>query len=424
MEAYATESGRFFAKEGRTVKAKVSSDYNKKKLGTFTATYSFGHFWDRVTVEQIIIVQDTTSPEISLVSDPDYKLQPGETYEEEGYTAYDLYDGDLTENVTTEEVDNKVIYHVTDSSGNETTTTRDLPYIDSEAPVITLTGGDTMSLPVGSEFKDPGYTASDNTDGDLTDAVTVTGSVDTSTAGEYTLTYTATDSFGNVATVTRTVIVASLGAVSPDSGDKVIYLTFDDGPGPYTAQLLDILAKYGVKATFFTVNNPDYNYLMTREHEEGHTVAVHSYTHAYDVIYASEDAFYDDFYKMQDVIKEYTGVTTTIFRFPGGSSNTVSRKYCDGLMTALALSSASRGLTYFDWNVTSGDAGETTETSVVVSNVINGIQNNHPAVILQHDIKKFSVDAVEQIILWGLENGYTFKAITPETPVVHHRVNN
>ena len=107
---------------------------------------------------------------------------------------------------------------------------------------------------------------------------------------------------------------------------RVVYLTFDDGPGPYTAQLLDVLARYGVKATFFvTALNSDYEDMIGRAYNEGHSIAVHTYSHDYRKIYASEEAFFEDFNAMEDVIYRQTGQYTKLCRFPGGSSNTVSQ---------------------------------------------------------------------------------------------------
>ena len=215
------------------------------------------------------------------------------------------------------------------------------------------------------------------------------------------------------------------GIASVKSNGKVIYLTFDDGPGPHTQRLLDILARYNVKVTFFVCNSK-YTYLLDDMVAQGHTVAIHSRTHNYSKIYASEAAFYDDLYYMQNVIYEKTGVMSYITRFPGGSSNLVSKKYCPGIMTRLTKSLRAKGFQYVDWNVDSNDAGGTTSTSGVYNNVVNGIRNSSRThhYVLQHDVHGYSVNAVEQIIQWGLNNGYTFKAITMDSPACHHGVQN
>ena len=210
------------------------------------------------------------------------------------------------------------------------------------------------------------------------------------------------------------------GAVQPNG--KVIYLTFDDGPSQYTPQLLDILDKYGVKATFFVVNTP-YVHLVEDIVERGHAIGVHSATHDFKTIYASEDAFFADLTKMRDIIYNRTGVYTNLIRFPGGSSNTIS-KFNPGIMSRLTRAVEDMGYHYFDWNVDSDDAGSTRTKDGVVTNVINGCKNRKISIVLQHDIKGYSVNAVEEILIWGLENGYTFLPLDMSSPTAHHGVNN
>jgi len=212
--------------------------------------------------------------------------------------------------------------------------------------------------------------------------------------------------------------------VAAEEAGKVIYLTFDDGPGAYTEQLLDVLKKYGVKATFFVTDGyPEYESLIAREAKDGHSVGVHSYTHKYNSIYASAEAYIDDFNKMNDVIRAQTGSRTKLFRFPGGSSNTVSN-FNPGIMSTLTKLMKDKGYFYYDWNVLSGDAGETTDTNQIYRNVINGCSQNKVSVVLMHDIKSYSVAAVEDIIKWGLENGYSFMALNEYSYGSHHGVNN
>lgn len=204
---------------------------------------------------------------------------------------------------------------------------------------------------------------------------------------------------------------------------KIVYLTFDDGPGEYTQQLLDVLDKYNVKVTFFTVNT-GHDDLLAKEAAAGHTVAIHTDTHNYETIYSSVDEYLRDFYAQQQRIYDATGIWTNLFRFPGGSSNMVSMDYCPGIMTELVWYMGEQGYQYFDWNVDSDDAGHATDSASVVQNVVTGIQQNDVSVVLQHDIKDYSVEAVERIIVWGLENGYTFLPLTENSPTAHHHVNN
>ena len=204
----------------------------------------------------------------------------------------------------------------------------------------------------------------------------------------------------------------------------MIYLTFDDGPGIYTGQLLDLLARYNVRATFFvTCLNPDYEDMVGRAFREGHSIGVHTASHNYYDIYSSEEAFLADFNRTEAMIYRQTGSYTKLFRFPGGSSNTVS-SFNPGIMSRLAQIMTDMGYCYFDWNVTSGDAGETTETKTVVDNIIGGCAGRRVSVVLQHDIKDFSINAVEKVLSWGLRNGYTFLPLDTTSPVTHHGIRN
>ena len=315
--------------------------------------------------------------------------------------------------------------------GAAATGVRTVNVVDTTPPVITLSPFDKEFIYVGTNYEEPGFSATDNVDGDVTAGVTA-GEIDTSTPGEKEIVYTVADKSGNTVSAVRKVVVKEkpvrkLNPVpqvtgAPSNGG-VIYLTFDDGPGPYTAQLLNILAKYNVKATFFVTGRGDRS-LIAREANEGHSVAIHSLTHNYSQIYSSEEAFFADINAMNEIIKEQTGSYTNLLRFPGGASNTVSRKYCPGIMSRLTVAVGERGFKYFDWNVVSGDAGGTTSSDKVYTNVINGIRGKSHAIVLQHDIKGFSVNAVERIIVWGLNNGYTFAPLTDGSPTVHQAVGN
>lgn len=207
-------------------------------------------------------------------------------------------------------------------------------------------------------------------------------------------------------------------------GRKIVYLTFDDGPSQHTARLLNILDRYDTKATFFVVHsNGLYVDKISDEAKAGHTVAVHSYTHDFYNIYSSSNAFWSDFNRMQNEIFQKTGQRTNLFRFAGGSSNTISR-FNPGIMTRLVSEARAKGYFYFDWNVGGIDAGSTTSSSVVMNNAISGMQRINPSVVLLHDSKGYTVDAVEGILRWGIENGYTFMPLTSSSPGAHHNVQN
>ncbi len=378
--------------------------------------------------------------DIALSGEQEMVLEYGAAYTEPGATArycgtHFFKEGWAVEYTAEGEVDTAKVGEYTltytaQKMGQAGDATRTVKIVDTQKPVLKLEGDEKITITRGKEFTDPGFTATDGYDGDLTGKVTVSGEVDTAKAGTYTLTYEVLDSSGNAAEkLTRTVtvkapVVVQAAPITPSvPGEKTIYLTFDDGPGPYTAKLLDVLKKHDVKATFFVCNHSNYNHLLTRMAQEGHAIGVHSASHDYQKIYASEEAFLNDFNTVHNLIKEKTGISTTLFRFPGGSSNMVSR-FNPGIMTRLAAEMTNRGYQYFDWNVDSMDAGGATTSAQVVRNVTGGAANKSVSVVLQHDIKNFSVNAVEEIILWGKANGYTFKALSSSSPTAHHGINN
>lgn len=405
-----------------TIKGSVDSS----KLGTYHIHYKAKKGIFSVQKSREVKIVDTKAPIIELNKIDGYYPKTGETYQEEGFTATDNYDGDITSKIKRTEDKNVITYTVSDSSGNKTSVQRTIEYNDGIAPTITLNGDSDITIKAGTRFEDPGCTAKDSHGNDISDSVSVSDNISTYRAGTYTITYSVTDKFGNETSIDRTVTVEAVKqTATTSSGNKVVYLTFDDGPGAHTQQLLDILDKYNVKVTFFVTNvNSGYENMIAKEAAAGHTVAIHSASHDYKKIYSSVDAYFADLNEMSDIIYAQTGQRPKLIRFPGGSSNTVSLKYCSGIMTTLTKAVTDQGYKYFDWNVSSGDAGGITSTEEVYQNVVNGMKSHNVSVVLQHDIKGFSVNAVERIIQWGLANGYTFLPLTTSTEDVHHGVNN
>lgn len=415
--AYAVVSGTVLLQTPERLDVSVSGVVDTSRAGVYTLTYRADFEGFSQSQIRTVRITDSKAPVITLKTVEGWYTRPGQPYEEEGFTAYDEQDGDISDRVIREEKDGVVLYTVSDTAGNTAQATRQIVYSDCVAPVITLSGEQSVIVIKGCAYYDAGCKAFDDCAGDISDRITVSGSVDYNKIGSYRLVYRAEDDFGNVATTQRIVHV-----IAPRSGSKTIYLTFDDGPGPYTQELLNVLKKYDAKATFFLVNT-GYMSVAKRIVNEGHTVGIHSLTHKYNSIYSSQDAYLKDLYAMQEVIFNYTGVTTYLMRFPGGSSNRVSC-ICPGLMTQLVKEVEQAGFRYFDWNVSSGDTAKGITTDKIYQNVINGISKSTNSVVLQHDIYENSVDAVERIILWGLENGYTFAAMDYGSPTAHHKVNN
>ncbi|MBQ5994547.1 MAG: polysaccharide deacetylase family protein [Clostridia bacterium] len=214
--------------------------------------------------------------------------------------------------------------------------------------------------------------------------------------------------------------------VTPAGEAKTVYLTFDDGPSPHTPAILQILDQYGVKATFFVKDNGSYNAYMKDIVTRGHVIALHSQTHNYSYIYSSDEAFYSDMKNISDIVFQQTGVRTNIMRFPGGSSNTVSKKYNAGIMSRLTKGVTNMGYYYYDWNCDSTDAsGNNVPVEKLVSSCMR-MPSSNTVIVLMHDTnaKATTVQALPQIIENYRNAGCQFGVISPQTPAVHHSVNN
>lgn len=207
-----------------------------------------------------------------------------------------------------------------------------------------------------------------------------------------------------------------------------VYLTFDDGPSANTEKILDILDSYDVKATFFVVGKEgDWaRTALVDIVERGHSLGMHSYSHKYSELYGSVEDFAEDFVRIRSYLEDVTGVTSSLYRFPGGSSNTVSRidmrEFADYL--------DSWGVSFYDWNVASGDGGsEVLSVEELVENSLEGIENRETTVILLHDSagKPTTVEALPQIIerIQSMDDTVLLP-ITDDTELIQHihRENN
>ena len=160
--------------------------------------------------------------------------------------------------------------------------------------------------------------------------------------------------------------------------------------------------------------------------KEGHTIGIHGYSHAYSKIYKSRSAFLDNVYTLQEKIKKSTGVSTRYIRFPGGSSNTISRRYKRGIMTDLTKAMLGRGFKYYDWNVCAEDAGSAKNATQVYNYVVRNLSKKRGNMVLMHDFysNKKGLEALPRIIKYAKQHGYTFAAIDDNTPMYAQHVNN
>lgn len=204
---------------------------------------------------------------------------------------------------------------------------------------------------------------------------------------------------------------------------KYVYLTFDDGPSSNTDKILDILDEYGVKATFFVTGKTDDVSIAAYKRivEGGHTLGMHSYSHKYSQIYASKEAFSEDLKQLQEFLYEETGVWSRYYRFPGGSSNTASSVDMNELMKYLD----DNDITYFDWNIVSGDAtGRAVSAETIYNNCISKLDKYDDAFILMHDAsaKNSTVEALPKLIeaIQAIE-GTKIVPIDDDTVPVQHR---
>ncbi|MDR0949372.1 MAG: polysaccharide deacetylase [Lachnospiraceae bacterium] len=204
-----------------------------------------------------------------------------------------------------------------------------------------------------------------------------------------------------------------------------VYLTFDDGPSAYTEEILDILDEYNVKATFFVVGKEDED-SKERLREivnRGHSVGMHSYSHVYDDLYQSVEAFGADLMKIKNYIFETTGVECNIYRFPGGSSNTVSDIDVREFIRYLN----EQGIRYFDWNIASGDASTgQLNVGTIVENATYSIESYSTAIILMHDAysKHHTVEALPLIIenILAYEDTVILPITQDTTPIQHIQI--
>lgn len=401
------------------------SNVNYNKLGKYELIY----LYHDKEYSVIVKVVDTIKPEFEIVDldlDVGMKIDPASM-------VINIKDATKTKIQFKKKYDFSqegvidVVVQVIDEAGNVTEkkgkvnlVKDDQAPVINDLPVISITKGDTIDY-------NQGVTISDNRDPNPVLNIDAS-QVDTNKIGTYIVIYTVSDRSGNKTEKQREIKVVENTTIghNEQNGEKIVYLTFDDGPSANTQKIIEILDRYNVKATFFvTGNNQAYNHLIKTAHDKGHTIALHTYCHDYSKIYASTSAYFDDLTKVGNMVKDLTGYVPKYVRFPGGASNTVSRKYCPGIMSILSKELIARGYQYYDWNVDSTDAsGNNVPVSKIVANATNSKANN--VNILFHDTaaKSTTVQALPAIIENYLSRGYRFEAINDSSFVPHQKVNN
>ena len=210
-----------------------------------------------------------------------------------------------------------------------------------------------------------------------------------------------------------------------DTTTKKVYLTFDDGPGSQTGKILDILKKNHVKATFFVTGKEDASSkkIYQRIVKEGHTLAMHSYSHIQDVIYDSKEAFEKDLKQINRCLYEATGVHTKFYRFPGGSSTQNTSLPIQNFIDVLKKNH----YLYLDWNVISPDINNANAAKEqVVTGVMQGVDAYDTAVVLMYDVadKPMTVKALPSIIKQIKAKNYELLPVDESMILIQHNNGN
>lgn len=394
-----------------------SSQVNVNKIGEYSVVYKYHDDKEVVKVN----VVDTTAPEFDVKSkkvalnqtvDPNslvqnikdatktsVKFKKEYRFDKLGKNEVEVIVEDEAKNKTVKKV---IVEVVKDETAPE--------IIASNTSILVGTKTDLKSL----------VTLKDDFDSEPT--VTIEeGEFNVDKVGSYQVKFIAKDASGNQSEKTITIQVID----KTSKNEKVVYLTFDDGPSKYTPEVLNILEKYNCKATFFiTGMNASYRKYIKVAHDQGHTIGLHTYSHNYSKVYASVDAYFEDLEKVGQLAKEYIGFVPKYIRFPGGGSNTISARYTKGIMTKLTKMVEEKGYKYYDWNAENGDGYAKMSQSEMLKRATASSANQ--IMILMHDAngKQNTVDILPKVIEYYQKRGYTFKAIDDSSIVPHQRVNN
>lgn len=406
---------------------KIKDNVNTHKCGQYTIEYQY----EQKTQKLKVFVEDTLPPEFEVRNK---KIFINETIEPKDLVSHIKDDTKTTvyfyENyIFNQEKTYTVEVVVEDEYANKT---KKKAYVlvekkDIEAPTLEeltpleINKGQNIDLSKGVIKKD---------DHDDNPKLIIDDSkLNIDEVGEYTVLYTVKDQSGNQTTYSRKITVKSPydNKEAKADGIKTCYLTFDDGPSYNTPKVLEILDRYHIKATFFITgtHSDSYQYMKTIA-KKGHTIGLHTYSHDYEEIYTSLAAYMKDLKKVQDLVKRQTGIESHFMRFPGGSSNLVSKKYNVGIMKRLTKKVIDEGYQYYDWTCVNGDGENIKTIDGLIKKAKEETGDLEDIMFLMHDGSSngATVKALPTIIEFLKDKGYQFKVIDETAPTFHHSVQN
>ena len=405
----------------------VDNQVDNGKLGKYQIHYSY----QQKTYSLTVYIDDMLAPQFEIQNKTILK---NETIKPEELVKNIQDDSDtkvyfVKEYIFDEEKTYQVGVVVEDSYGNKTEKNAYIQVQNQDKQPPTVTGLTPITLLIGDEI-DLKKDVVVKDDHDESPLLTIDDSkLNIRQMGEYEVYYHVKDASGNEDTLIRKVEVLSQydNREALKDGIKTCYLTFDDGPSSNTKEILDILDQYHIKATFFvTGTSPkDFHYIK-EAYQKGHIIGLHTYSHDYEYIYSSLKNYISDLNKIKDVVYQQIGKNVDLIRFPGGSSNLVSKKYNEGIMTRLTKKVIDLGYQYYDWTSINGDGEGIKTVDGLIKKAKEEIGEQEDIMFLMHDsgTQENTVKALPAILDYLIEQGYVFQILDETSPTFHHHVQN
>ena len=405
----------------------IQNNVDNTKLGEYHIDYIYNH---KVFTLKVF-VDDTTPPQYETINT---KILKNESVDPKSLVK-NIQDDSKTiiyfkENYIFNEVKTyRVDIIVEDEYENKTEKHAYVLVEEKDVQAPTIQGLDKLTILVGDAINlKEGVIVED--DHDKNPILTIDdSSLNMRKVGEYEVFYHVEDHYGNKEVYSRIVEVLSQYANrdTKKDGMKTCYLTFDDGPSSNTGEVLKILEQYHIKATFFvTGTSPkDFHYIK-EAYEKGHTIGLHTYSHDYEYIYSSLKNYITDLNQIKEVVYQQIGHYTTFIRFPGGSSNLVSKKYNIGIMKRLTHKVIDLGYQYYDWTCINGDGEGIKSVAGLKKKAIEEVNGQEDIMFLMHDSASCdnTVKALPEILDYLISQGYEFKSLEHYSPTFHHTVQN